>query len=741
MARFRHAYPWLALLLGLAVPVGGAAQEAPFPGRSPDPCAGEPTEASGSADLYCMVLTAPVTLGRDIRARVDLRFAPSPFTVAVNVDGHVRYRATLEVAGLPGPQELGAAPDGRAYTTYVAWLTTPTFYPEVRLGPVGNGRTDLGVIDLDKFVLLVSAEPAADLPERTGRLVLRGQSPSTRMYPADMMEYLVGAGGIDVGKDPGGMTGMDGMHHTHTGGDGWLRPPMPAGITMLPALMELEAPDATPFLPSVNDPERVPWVRPRELVRLADGDTLELTATYVRRRLRGGTHIVYGFNGQIPGPLIQVDEAATVTVRFSNRIDWPTTVHWHGIRIDNASDGVPHVTQELVPPGGDFTYTIHVPDPGIYWYHPHHREDLLKDLGLAGNLMVRPARADYFAPAHREEVVVLDDVLMNGDALVPFGRERANDALMGRFGNVFLLNGEPDYRLTVERGEVVRFFLTNVSNTRTFNLSFGGAPMKVVGSDIGLYEREAWSESVVLAPAERAIVHVRFPQTGTLPLENRVTGMDHLGGRFFAEVDTLGAVTVAEGNATPDLTGVFGALREHLFVQEDIDRYRSAFDRPVDHELVMTMERQDLPFVVERLMRVDSAYFHPIEWSGTMPMMNWNATAAEVRWILRDPVTGREGMDIGWDFPLGEVRKIRVTNERRSFHAMQHPLHIHGQRFLVLSVNGMPNENLVWKDTVLVPVGATVDLLLELSNPGDWMMHCHISEHLESGMHSVFRVR
>ena len=97
-------------------------------------------------------------------------------------------------------------------------------------------------------------------------------------------------------------------------------------------------------------------------------------------------------------------------------------------------------------------------------------------------------------------------------------------------------------------------------------------------------------------------------------------------------------------------------------------------------------------------------------------------------------------MDIDWSFDLGDVVKVRLHNERRAFHAMQHPIHIHGQRFLVLSLNGVPNDNLVWKDTFLLPVGATADILLEISNPGDWMMHCHISEHLEAGMRSVFTV-
>ena len=124
-----------------------------------------------------------------------------------------------------------------------------------------------------------------------------------------------------------------------------------------------------------------------------------------------------------------------------------------------------------------------------------------------------------------------------------------------------------------------------------------------------------------------------------------------------------------------------------------------------------------------------------------MPMMNWASTPEQVRWILRDPDSRRENMDIDWDFAVGDIVKIRLTNEREAFHAMQHPVHIHGQRFLVLERNGVPNTNLVWKDTMLLPVGASADILLELSNPGRWMIHCHIAEHLESGMKTVFNVR
>ncbi len=139
-------------------------------------------------------------------------------------------------------------------------------------------------------------------------------------------------------------------------------------------------------------------------------------------------------------------------------------------------------------------------------------------------------------------------------------------------------------------------------------------------------------------------------------------------------------------------------------------------------------------------MNFESVYRHPVEWSGTMPEMDWVATGRAARWILRERATSRENMDIHWRFRVGDVVKLRLVNDRQSLHAMQHPIHIHGQRFLVTSVNGVPNDHLVWKDTVLVPTGFTTDVLLELSNPGKWMLHCHVAEHIETGMRMVFEV-
>jgi FtsP/CotA-like multicopper oxidase with cupredoxin domain len=527
-------------------------------------------------------------------------------------------------------------------------------------------------------------------------------------------------------------------------------PPM-GGMPMMPGMSGL-TPSVRPFLPGADsaglgarDLEAIPAARPREALRLADGASLTLEATTVRRTIRGRTFVMYGFNRQYPGPLIQVAQGATITVDFRNGLDMPSAIHWHGVRLDNRFDGTPGVTQDPVAPGGSFTYRVHFKDAGLYWYHPHVREDIQQDLGLYGNMLVDPPSRDYYGPANRQEIWMLDDLLMTDDgrALVPHGAEQPTHALMGRFGNVFLVNGEPDRRLRVRRGEVARFFFTNVSNARLYNLSFGGAPMKVVGSDVGKFEHEAWVTSIVLAPAERYIVDVQFTESGATALTNRVQSLNHARGNFFAESHTLATIDVAAedpvaAGGAGDHTKSFRTLRRNVDVVADIDRFRPRFTRAVDRTLTLTLRTRDLPAPVAGMLLGPTV---PIDWNDGMPMENWLVSGREATWILREPETGRENMDVTWTFAQGDVVKLRFVNDAASPHPMSHPIHIHGQRFLVLARNGVANEHLVWKDTTIIAAGETVDVLLELSNPGRWMLHCHIAEHLGTGMMTVFEVK
>jgi FtsP/CotA-like multicopper oxidase with cupredoxin domain len=221
---------------------------------------------------------------------------------------------------------------------------------------------------------------------------------------------------------------------------------------------------------------------------------------------------------------------------------------------------------------------------------------------------------------------------------------------------------------------------------------------------------------------------------------NAVQAINHYKGEFEVELDTLGFVTVDAAPAKPDYRRAFATLRANSAVTSEIDRYRKYFDKPPDKQLTLTVQTTGLPLATVQFMTIDTAYYAPVEWIDGMPDMNWLSTSKQVRWILRDDATGKENMDIDWHVARGSVVKLRIFNDPRSFHPMQHPIHLHGQRMLVIARDGIPTRNLVWKDTALIPVGSTVDLLIDASNPGDWMLHCHIAEHLGSGMMAVLHV-
>jgi suppressor of ftsI len=499
----------------------------------------------------------------------------------------------------------------------------------------------------------------------------------------------------------------------------------------MPYGLERFTPDVSPFLPS----SRVPASKDAgtsEVRRLVNGDTITITAGPTYRKLGGRSLVAYAYNGQVPGPRLEIAQGGTVIVRFRNQTDLPSSIHWHGLRLANAHDGVPGMTQPLVPPGGEFVYRVYAPDPGLFWYHPHHREDIAQDLGLAGNILVRSGNA---TEPGIEAFLMLDDLLVGDSGLVPFGREAPTHALMGRFGNVLLVNGRDDsWQLESRPQQRIRLYLTNAANARTFNVSFDGASLRVAEGDAGPFGRPRSVESVVIAPAERYVVEARFDTPGRYPLVNRVRAIDRVTGRFFAEVDTLGFVTVSGPSAAPEQRSARAPLDTLPALVERLVR------RKPDRVLQLSLRTRGLPFALIQALRLDTTYVHPVEWTSPMPMMDWLSTGREVSWIIRDSLTGAEGMALDWRVPRGKSLVVRLVNDKHVLHPMGHPIHLHGQRFLVLARNGVTNTDPVWKDTVLVPAGGTVDLLIDTSNPGRWMLHCHIAEHLESGMHTTLHV-
>ena len=471
------------------------------------------------------------------------------------------------------------------------------------------------------------------------------------------------------------------------------------------------------FLPADNTQEtQFPPAQPTQEIRVGDGEEITLTADIVEWSVDGQALIGYGYNQMIPGPTLRVQQGSSITVHFTNNLDLPTTIHWHGLRHDIAFDGVPGVSQEEVQPGESFSYELYFPDDGMYWYHPHVREDIQQEAGLQAAIIVEPTTP--YNEVAQEEILILDDIRLENNNYAAFGEEHANFAMMGRFGNTFLVNAQTNYEQEVQAGTVTRLYLLNTANVRPLNISIPGANIKLVGGDLGLYEQEEIIDSLIIAPAERYIIEVLFE-------EERTYELLHTSPH---STNTLGKIHATNRAATDNQELFTEQTRRE--VQEDIAQFSEYFDKPIDYELSLTVAMHGMQHGMGGGMMQPA---HPIEWEDDM---NMRMSAEQVQWRITDKDTQQTNMELEMKARVGDVLKIRLVNEERSMHPMHHPMHLHGQRFLITHIDEEPVENKVWKDTVLVPVGATIDLLVDVTNPGKWMIHCHVPEHMEAGMMS-----
>lgn len=533
----------------------------------------------------------------------------------------------------------------------------------------------------------------------TNSLLLKGFHPTRRNWPSDIAPVLMALGFTTL------FLGLVSVSAATSGDTAWM--------SHASRLSEES------FLPGEGiDIASLPEAEASQIISVQDGQTIDLTAMLVRKKVGQKEIAMYGYNGQIPGPTLKAKRGDTFFVNVTNRTELPTTIHWHGIRLQNASDGVPVATQPEIAQGGSFLYTIQVPDAGLFWYHPHVREDIAQDMGLYGNILV--SNAKEVPPANKEEFLVLDDLLLADDGFpVPYGgKDGANFTMMGRYGNTMFLNGQTEYALDVERGDVVRFYVTNVANTRPFRLSFANAKMKLVGTDGGVYQQETFIDSLDISPSERYVVDVLFEKEGESDILN------------MRENDPvkIGVVRVSSQATADSFEKAFGILAENTDAIAPLKDISSYDGKKPDKNL--------------RISSGDSLHGmvdNPdgVEWEESMSSANAASNQLSTDWKLVDEDTGLANDAIDWTFRKGSYAKIRVTNDDES---MQHPIHFHGQRFLILSRNEVKEGNLAWKDSVLVRTGESVDLLVEMSNPGTWMFQCHIAEHLQDGMMGFFKV-
>src|SRR4030088_330514 len=498
-----------------------------------------------------------------------------------------------------------------------------------------------------------------------------------------------------------------------------------------------------------NDPTGLAKVTPSSITRLHHGDRFHLPMPQVRKTLTGADLRMLACNGSIPGPTLHVDQGSEITVHVINEGEVDTTVHWHGLRLENRFDGVPHETQQPIPVGGTFTYKVQFPDAGLYWYHPHIREDFAQEMGLYGTILVEDGH------------------------IAPFRKSGPTFNAMGRFGNVMLINGETEFAAEVAQGEVVRLYLVNTAHTRIFNVAVSGARTKLVGGDSGRYEQETFVDEVLLGPSERAVLDVLFDTPGTSQLEHRTPDRTYDLGRFHVAGKGASQAVPSFGilRTAPDLTA------ERQRIEHDIERapdkvlgftslmpllygqgatQAELYACPM-HPEVTAAEPTTCPKCGMKLVPSDSVATSVsaphnsthgaddpgdgLEWEDLMPDINRASDPSNMIWKLIDRQTGAENGAISWAFAVGDRVKIRLVNEMESDHPMHHPFHIHAAgRSLILARDSQREANLARKDTGLVRAGQTVDILLDVTNPGLWMAHCHIAEHAESGMMFSFKV-
>lgn len=392
---------------------------------------------------------------------------------------------------------------------------------------------------------------------------------------------------------------------------------------------------------------------------------------------------IWGYDGLVPGPLLDVRRGDTLRVHLANELPASTTVHWHGIRLPATMDGVVPM-QAPIEPGATFDYEFPLKDAGLYWFHPHLEADEQVQRGLHGALRVR---GDDEPVADVERVLVLDDIDLKEDGTFPtYLDDEAK--MMGREGDLLLVNGLVTPTLVAPPGATLRLRLVNVANGRFFHLRVGELPLVVLGGDGPRYPSPRDATHVLLAPGDRADVMVRLP-------------------------------------AAP------GEVIE--LVSDPYERGHHSGDRP--------------PALVGRIELAGAAVQEPAPLPTTGPELELLPDPTDPADTIAIELT--EGIDPQGELafyvngltypdvppvmvPLGAIRALEVTNGSE----MDHPFHLHGFFFQEIARAGVPvpAEERGWEDTVIVPAETTLRLVARFDEPGMWMYHCHILEHAELGM-------
>ena len=416
---------------------------------------------------------------------------------------------------------------------------------------------------------------------------------------------------------------------------------------------------------------------------------------------------VWYFNNALPGPQLRFKQGQNVQILVSNNLKESTTVHWHGLRIENAMDGVPNLTQAPIESGESFLYSFKLEDAGTYWYHPHQRSFEQVGRGLYGPLIVEehePITVD------RDVTWVLDDWLLQSDAQIAegFGSNMHDSSHGGRIGNTVTINGQIPDNFQVNRGERIRLRLVNAANARLFALEFAEHTPSIIAID-------------------------GHPVTPHLPKDNRYVLAP--GMRMDLIIDCIG-----EPNQTFLVTDSYYPNQSYRLVdiqysdsvirEQLLDSDIALPENPVAEPQLEHSIEYDITLDGGAMGSMQGAHFQG-QWQNIRSLVHngkaWSINGVAAHGHLTEPLIT---LDRGRSYIFNIQNKSRWV----------HPMHLHGHTFRVLQRNGVPTDHQEWQDTVLIDSTESVKIAFVADNPGDWMFHCHILEHQAAGMMGVIRI-
>ena len=421
---------------------------------------------------------------------------------------------------------------------------------------------------------------------------------------------------------------------------------------------------------------------------------------------------IWGYGGQVPGPVLRVKQGAEVRVRFKNRLDQGSTIHWHGIRIDNKMDGVAGLTQEAVAPGENFDYNFTVPDAGSYWYHPHNRTWEQVARGLYGLLIVEepePLMVDHDLALAFDDWQLKSDGQLESETFGQIG-ERAHE---GRIGNVMTVNGTTNMAFDVKSGDRVRVRVCNTANSRIMRLRVEGCVARVVALDGQPVEpREPEAGDLLVSPSQRM---------------DLILDMDGAPGStaVISEVSDMRLPLVR-------------------FELHDTQKSRAApltdLKKLSDNPLQAPDRTEPLKVGLEMTGGAMGGMSSAI-YKGKKLSMNELVREAGMIWALNG-VAGMPEKPL-FSARLGQTVELDMINNTSFPHAM----HLHGHHMSEVQRVRQTREGAVfvttrpdWRDTVLVDRAEAVKVAFVADNPGKWMIHCHMLEHQAGGMATWFEV-